>query len=268
MRVTGARHPQAVIEALVEHGSPGVEESGNDLVAHFRASSRLIDEIRSAIHSADASATIAISPGPDVDWSGWRADVRTHRIESLTVGPPWLVEGSDPSTTISIEPAMAFGTGEHATTRGVIRLMQRVVERNSVVADLGAGSAILSIAAAKLGAARVIAIEVDPDAEANALHNIRANGVGDRVHFLSGDAFALLPLVAPVTLILANIISSVLIELLPVMHRSLTAGGRAILSGILTDERQRMVEEFTRGGWRIDAEDTEEDWWSVLIARR
>jgi ribosomal protein L11 methyltransferase len=255
-----------VIEALVNHGSPGVEESGEDLIAHFRASSA-IDAISSAIHAADASAGISVSPGHDADWSRWRADVSAHRVGSLTIAPPWLAEASDPSTTVVIDPAMAFGTGEHATTRGVIRLMHRVVDKNSVVADVGAGSAVLSIAAAKLGAARVVAIEVDPDAEGNALENIRLNGVGDRVHYVTGDALVLLPLVAPVTLILANILSSVPVELLPVMHGSLTAGGCAILSGVLKHERQMTVEEVTRGGWRVDAEDTEEDWWSVLIVR-
>jgi ribosomal protein L11 methyltransferase len=146
--------------------------------------------------------------------------------------------------------------------------MQGIVTAESLVADLGAGSAILSIAAAKLGAARVIAIELDPDAESNALENIGRNAVEDRVHFVVGDAFALLPLVAPVNLVLANILSTVLIELLPLIRDSLSAGGHAILSGILTDERETMLDAIARGGWGVDAEHTEEGWWSVLIARQ
>jgi ribosomal protein L11 methyltransferase len=255
-----------VIDALVAGGSPGVEEAGDDILGHVPASSP-IDLIRSAIVTADPAARISIAPASAVDWSEWRADVRAHRVGSLTLSPPWLAHASDPSTTVVIDPAMAFGTGEHATTRGVIRLMQGVVGRDSFVADLGAGSAVLSIAAAKLGALRVVAIELDPDAEGNALDNIRRNGVEDRVHLVGGDAFVLLPLVGPVTLVLANILSSVLRRLLPVIHGSLTAGGHAILSGILAEERQTMLEEVRRGGWRVDAEDTEEGWWSVLIAR-
>ena len=146
--------------------------------------------------------------------------------------------------------------------------MQHVPMAGFVVADLGAGSAILSIAAAKLGAARVIAIELDPDAESNALENIDCNGVEGRVHFLVGDAFALLPLVAPVDLVLANILSSVLIDLLPVVRDSLAAEGRAILSGILMEERGSMLEEIARECWNIEREHTEEGWWSALIAKQ
>lgn len=267
IRIAGARHRQAVIEALIAHGSPGIEEAGEEIVGHVPAASAF-DKIRTAILAADGAARISVAPGPAGDWSAWRADVRAHRVGSLMLAPPWLAAASDPATTIVIDPAMAFGTGEHATTRGVIRLMQEVVVAGSVVADLGAGSAILSIAGAKLGAARVIAIELDPDAESNALENIRCNGVEDRVHFVGGDAFTLLPLVAPVDLVLANILSSVLVELLPVIRDSLAAGGRAILSGILMEERQTMLEEIEREGWTLEAEHTEEGWWSALISRR
>lgn len=255
-----------MIETLIAGGSPAVEEAAEDIVGHVPASSSL-DKIRAAILAADSGASVSLSPGKAVDWSAWRADVRAHRVGSLTVSPPWLADESQPATTIVIDPAMAFGTGEHATTRGVIRLMQDVVAADSVVADLGAGSAILSIAAAKLGASRVIAIELDPDAAGNAVDNIRRNGVDDRVYFVTGDAFVLLPLVAPVTLVLANILSSVVLALLPVIRDSLTTGGRAILSGILSEERQSLLDEIARGGWRVDAEDIEEGWWSVLIAR-
>jgi ribosomal protein L11 methyltransferase len=137
----------------------------------------------------------------------------------------------------------------------------------SDVADLGAGSGILSIAAGKLGARRVVAIELDPEATGNAVENIHANGVLDRVHFVEGDAFALLPLVAPVDAIFANILSSVLVDLLPVMRDSLAPAGRAILSGMLLEERAMMVSEIESGGWHIDMEDAEDEWWSVLISR-
>ena len=146
-------------------------------------------------------------------------------------------------------------------------MMQRIPLAGSVVADLGAGSGILSIAAAKLGARRIIAIELDQEATGNAVANIDANGVLDRVHFVEGDAFALLPLVAPVDVIFANILSSVLVDLLPVMRDSLAPGGRAILSGMLLDERGSMATEIERGGWHVDLEDAEDEWWSVLISR-
>jgi ribosomal protein L11 methyltransferase len=163
---------------------------------------------------------------------------------------------------------MAFGTGEHATTRGVARLMQQLDPIPETVADLGAGSAVLAICAAKLGATRVAAVELDPDAIGNAEENVERNGVTGVVHVIQGDAAVMLPLIAPVGLVLANIISSVLLELLPVIRESLMVDGRAILSGILEEERAMMIDAITRERMTIESEDLEEGWWSVLIARQ
>jgi ribosomal protein L11 methyltransferase len=121
----------------------------------------------------------------------------------------------------------------------VLRLMQSFIRDGDTVADLGAGSAVLAIAAAKLGAARATAVEMDHDAISNAIENAERNGVSDRVRVLEGDAGVMLPLLAPVRVVFANIISGVLVELLPVIARSLTGDGVAILSGILDEERTR-----------------------------
>jgi ribosomal protein L11 methyltransferase len=169
---------------------------------------------------------------------------------------------------VVIDPAMAFGTGEHPTTRSVVLLMQSVIRRGDVVADLGAGSAVLSIAAAKLGASRVAAIELDHDAIENAEENVRVNGVEDRVQVIEGDASTLLPLLAPVRVILANIISSVLITLLPVMRESLSPGGQAILSGILCEESEEITSALASDGWAVERETAEDVWWTVQIAPR
>jgi len=145
--------------------------------------------------------------------------------------------------------------------------MQKLDAIPQKVADLGAGSAVLAICAAKLGANSVVAIELDPDAIGNAEENVAVNGAGDAVHILQGDAKVLLSLVSPVDLILANIISSVLTELLPVMAESLSPDGFAILSGILAEERDMMLGEIAAGGWKVVSDDLEENWWSVLITR-
>src|SRR6185295_8451758 len=121
---------------------------------------------------------------------------------------------------------------------------------------------------AKLGAARVAAIELDHDAIENAEQNVERNGVADRVTVIEGDAASLLALVAPVRVVTANIISSVLVELLPLIAMSLVPDGRAILSGILYAEREMMVNTLADDGWSIEAEDSEDIWWSVTIARR
>jgi ribosomal protein L11 methyltransferase len=221
------------------------------------------------VMAVSSDARVETAPLPTVDWSEqWKAGIHVQSIGMLFVAPPWLSGGLDPARTIVIEPGMAFGTGEHATTRGVIRLLQRVMLTGDRVADLGAGSGVLAIAAAKLGASRVAAIELDHDAIGNAEENIARNDVADRVTVIEGDAAVLLPLVAPVRVITANIISSVLIELLPVMGASLTAGGHATLSGILVSERDEMQRVLDGSGWRVVEEDQEDNWWSATITRR
>jgi ribosomal protein L11 methyltransferase len=149
-----------------------------------------------------------------------------------------------------------------------MRLLDGVLRAGDTVADLGAGSAVLAIAAAKLGAARVFALELDEEAIPNALENVERNGVTSVVHVFQGDAAALLPLVAPVRVVLANIISSVLETLLPGIADALTPDGAAILSGILREERPHMLAVLERGGWQVTAEDEEDIWWSVAITHR
>lgn len=253
------------MRALFEAGSQGIHEEGSALMTHFPPGHD-VGGLRASILAMDPQALVTVSEAPAMDWSEWRASVGAHSLGALTIVPPWLADEAN-STQVVIDPAMAFGTGEHATTRGVVRLMQRLPEMPSVVADLGAGSAVLSICAAKLGARKVIAIEVDHDAIGNAEENVRVNGVEDVVHILEGDAAVLLPLVAPVELVLANIISSVLLEMLPRIHRSLAHQGSAILSGILVAEKEKMLTALA-DDWSVLSTDSEEGWWSVLVERR
>jgi ribosomal protein L11 methyltransferase len=92
--------------------------------------------------------------------------------------------------------------------------------------------------------------------------------VSDQVEVIEGDATIILPLLAPVRVIIANILSSVLIAMLPLIKSSLSAGGQAILSGILTEERAAMLDALDAGAWLVEREDTEDFWWSVQIAPR
>jgi ribosomal protein L11 methyltransferase len=266
LRVTPDSNRDGVIAALFASGSQGVQEDGATVVTHFPSDAPIAD-IRSAVMRADPSAAIAVSESPDMDYSEWQASVSAHEIGNLVIAPPWLAAGYAPEKVIVVDPAMAFGTGEHPTTRGVLRLMQGVVRPGDVVADLGAGSAILSIAAARLGAARVAAVELDHDSIGNAQQNVGVNGESDKVEVIEGDATIILPLLAPVRVVLANIISSVLLEMLVLIRDALTADGQAILSGILIEEREAMLAAVRRCGLSVQREDTEDVWWSVQIAR-
>jgi len=267
LRITPESNRDGVIAALFASGSQGVQEDGATVLTHFPADASFA-EIRAAVMDADPRAEISFSEAPDTDYSQWRASVSAHVVGDLVIAPPWLAAGHDPRRTIIVDPAMAFGTGEHPTTRGAMRLMHGVIRPGDVVADLGAGSAVLSIAAVRLGAARVAAVEIDPDSIGNAEENVRANSVGDCVEVIEGDAVTLLPLLAPVRVVIANIVSSVIVPLLPTIKAALSPDGQAIISGILTDERAEMLKTLEAGGWKVQREDTEDAWWNALIAPR
>ncbi|HEY2163061.1 MAG TPA: 50S ribosomal protein L11 methyltransferase, partial [Gemmatimonadaceae bacterium] len=254
VRITPGARRDDVLAALFEAGAEGVQELPDSLVTHANGSDDATRLERAAL-AIGSDVTVQTEPLQISDWSErWKHALAAQRVGRLTITPPWLADGLEPETTIVIDPGMAFGTGDHATTRSVVMLMQDVVRPGDRVADLGAGSAVLAIAAAKLGASRVVAIELDPDAIENAEENVRRNGVDDRVSVLEGDAAVLLPLVAPVHIVTANIISSVLIDLLPTIANALDADGRAMLSGILVSERSMMLERLDAAGWRVAAE--------------
>jgi ribosomal protein L11 methyltransferase len=249
----------AVLETLVAFGSTGVQDEGSSLLTYMPYDIDII-----ALRARLGDARVDITDFDDRAWeTQWRGTVVAHTVGAITVSPPWLASGD--GLQVVIDPGMAFGTGEHATTRGVLHLMQAIIRPGDVVADLGAGSAVLGIAAAALGATRVAAIEMDAEAIGNAEENVARNDVGDRVRVIHGDAALLLPLLAPVRVVLANIISSVLIELLPAIGAALSADGAAVLSGILTVERDDMLTVLGSGGWRVTDEIAEGEWWSVAV---
>jgi ribosomal protein L11 methyltransferase len=258
---------ERLIDLVVSGGAGAVQELGSALLTHLQEGPEL-DALCDALERSGAAVTRTALG--EVDWSTrWVTRVGVQRIGRIAVAPPWMSEEiASAEIPIVIEPAMAFGTGEHETTRGVLALMQTLVEPGALVADLGSGSGVLAIAAAKLGAGRVVAIEMDPDAIGNAMENVERNDVAGTVTVLQGDAAALLPLVAPVSLVLANIISSVVMELSPLMHRALPPGGKAVISGILVSEREHLLSSLAVDGWRLESELREGEWWSSVIARQ
>ena len=266
--VPDGRPREPVLAALVAAGASAVQEGDGELVTHLTGDADF-DALERAVRAAGGSA-VDRTLLADADWSSAAtARVGVQRLGRIVVAPPWLAaETAGAECPIVIEPAMAFGTGEHETTRGVLLLMQDVIREGQTVADLGAGSAVLAIAAVKLGARRAVAVEIDADAIGNADENIARNGVSERVTLIRGDAAVLLPLIAPVDVILANIISSAITDLSLAMRRALTPGGAAVVSGILTEERDAMVNTLTRGGWTIGRELMEGAWWSSVIRAR
>ncbi len=220
----------------------------------------------------------------DQDWaSTWRRGLRPRRVGPFLVTPSWCQPeleppgsaGSDmepPPHVIVLDPEMAFGTGEHATTRGALRLLAESVPPGARVLDVGTGSGILAIAAALLGAGRVLAVEADADALGNATDNVRRNGVADRVelrHAVVDPRFLDNSLRddGSLDLIVANVLSGVLRPLLSSFHGALGPGGRLILGGILEEEAEDMLAAARAAGFTLLVEDVEAEWWGGLFAR-
>ncbi len=219
---------------------------------------------------------------PDLSWrwqrnEDWEREWKRglaprHVSRRVVVKPSWTEWRSKPGqVVIDIDPEMAFGTGEHATTRGCLRLLDGSLREGDRVLDVGSGSAILSIAAARLGAREVVAVECDPDANLNARDNIERNGAEERIRLVEAIADpSLLAELGAFDLVLANILSGVIRPLLPTLRRSLgrKSEGRLIVSGILRSERDDVVRDAEDAGFSLVREDPEEEWWSALLAPR
>jgi ribosomal protein L11 methyltransferase len=259
---------EAVSAALFAGGAEGILEEGAALVSVF-TDARVARSAERAARNADSKAIIVVAPYDPGDWmNAWRQGVGPREVGRFVIAPPWRADELTGRDVIVIDPGMGFGTGEHETTRMSLSLLQGVVADGDVVADVGCGSAVLAIAAAKLGAARVAAIEIDPLAIVNAEENIERNGVGDRVTVVEGDATSLLPLLAPLRVVVANIIAPVLLELLPVVQRAIVPHGDVIVGGILASERDGFVRAVELDGWRLVNEQCEGDWWGGHLRQK
>jgi ribosomal protein L11 methyltransferase len=265
-------------EGLVASGGSAVEENGAELSTYVP-----LDGDNSDSRAAEVTTRLRDVVGEDVDirwevvpeqdWiARWRSSLHPRRVgPRIIVAPSWTAPATGPGDIlIRIDPQMAFGTGEHASTRGVLRLLQRVLLPQVQLLDVGTGSAILAIAAARLGARHVVAVESDADALPNAQQNVAANSVAERVtivHGLVDEAFLKAYGGGSFDGIMANVLSGVLRPLLPAFHHALVTDGWVILSGILVEEAEDIRAAATEHGFRIEAEDLEEQWWSALLRR-
>ena len=142
--------------------------------------------VRSRLAAADLTVPVTVREIPAEDWSeSWKRHFPVIRVsERLVVAPPWSeLEETPGLCVVRIEPGLSFGTGQHGTTKACLFFLDRLQHRlpEAVVLDLGCGSGILAIAAAKLGFPRVLALDHDPEAVRVARENTAANGVADRI---------------------------------------------------------------------------------------
>jgi ribosomal protein L11 methyltransferase len=264
-------------EALVERGSWAVLEEGDAIVTWIP------DPADPEAVARDLAAYVAgylpdgVEPHlswrwqPNEDWAlKWKEGLGPRRLtDRLVVKPTWTEWEAEPGQVVlSVDPQMAFGTGEHATTRGCLRLLDSAIRAGDRVLDVGSGSAILAIAAVRLGAREAVAVEYDPDANLNARENLEQNGVDGRVRIVEAMADAkLLDELGRFSLVLANILSGVIRPLLPAFRDALgrSPEGRLIVSGILQTEHPDVVRDAEAAGFRVERVDEEDEWWSALL---
>jgi ribosomal protein L11 methyltransferase len=255
---------------LVTHTGQAVEERDDGTLVTFTEDEPAAAALIAALAAAEGAPVDAERrPLEPVDWSTrWREGLGSRRFGRLTVMPSWIAEAGHPDgTAVVLDPENAFGSGEHGSTRAALVLLERHLRPGDRVLDLGSGSGILAIAAVKLGAARAVGIESDPEANLVALRNAERNAVGGRVEFLDGDAADLTPLLRPADLVLSNILRMANVTLLPAIAAALRPGGLGIFSGMEPAESGLFRPELVAAGFAVCDEVEDAGWWAVAAAR-
>lgn len=271
LEVTAPEGRRAAVAAwLVMTTGHAVEERDDGIIVSFAPDAAAAAELTRKLDKAFEGAVRASGhPLPDVDWTvAWRAGLGPRPVGRLVLVPTWVEYTPGPGEIpLLIDPETAFGSGEHGSTRGALRLLDRFLKPGDAVLDLGAGSGILTIAAAKLGAVRAVGVESDPEALPVAERNAARNGVSAVARFLEGDAALFAPLLGPADIVVANILRTVNLHLLTPIHRALRRGGTAICAGMEQAEATEFRAPLLAAGFEIRQELLDDGWWSVAAER-
>ncbi|MFQ5536760.1 MAG: 50S ribosomal protein L11 methyltransferase [Gemmatimonadota bacterium] len=263
-------------EGLLALGARGVEERDHRLVSYLEEPDdpdAFVEYAREELAGWAGVSDLRLETRwqEHEDWAEtWKRGLKTRRISArIRVTPSWIpVEPGEGEVVLIIDPGMAFGTAEHGTTRGCLRLLDGAVGAGDQVLDVGAGSGILSIAAARLGAREVVAVEGDLLACEALWDNVRLNGVEDSVRVVPewADVEGLSAL-GPAQGVVANIESGTLAPLMPGFAGALVPGGWLILSGILEREWLNMRRAAEAEGFELRRVDADGEWRSALFSR-
>lgn len=220
---------------------------------------------------------LAVRTLDEADWANaWKEHFYVHRVgERTVVVPTWREYQPEPGdVVVLLDPGMAFGTGLHPTTRLCLRALERATRPGARVLDLGTGSGILAIAAAQLGAGRVLALDLDPVAVRVAAENVARNRVADRVVVRQGTVADAEPHAAsapldsgPFDLVVANISATVVLSLAAPLAALVRPSGRAIVSGLLAERADDVRAAYQASGWRPVEAAAEGDWVALTFER-
>ncbi len=205
------------------------------------------------------------------DWAeAWKAHYQPVRIgQKLLIRPLWVdIDVPEGAVEVALDPGMAFGTGTHPTTQLCLESLEANVKHGQKILDLGTGSAILAIAAAKLGAGHVLALDIDPVAVEVAAKNAAENGVGDKIDVQEGSLETVLTSARRFDMIVVNILARVIIQMCD-MHLGDTVrpGGLAIFSGIIREQADDVEAALRRTGLVPMLRRTQGDWVAIEARR-
>ena len=263
-----------LVALLAESGLLAIQEDdvtrSSRWIAHFIDADARGEAAEAIRRTSDfAALTLEHTDIEDDDWARrTQADLPAVRVGRIIVAPPWdLPDKADvngDSVVVEIEPSRGFGTGHHQSTRLCLGLLQQQRLSGREVIDVGTGSGVLAIAAARLGARRVVAIDVDPDAVENAQENALRNGVTGIVDLRVLDlSSAALP---QADLVTANLTGTLLQRHADDLLRLTRPGGIVIVSGFTHEESERVLAAFSPLQPLAEAE--EEGWGAYAIADR
>lgn len=207
----------------------------------------------------------------DQNWAeAWKAHYHPLRIgKKIVVRPLWETAELQPGDIeIALDPGMAFGTGTHATTQLCLAALEDVMRPGLNVLDLGCGSGILAIAAAKMGAAKLIAVDIDPLSVQATDENAAVNGVADKISAYEGSLETVLGSARRFDLLLANILAKIIIEMCDQrLGQVVRPGGQAIFSGIITEQVDDVKAALIRTGLTPTEVRQDGDWVAILASR-
>lgn len=202
----------------------------------------------------------------DEGWAhAWKIHFKAFAIGRLWITPTWE-ETSPPAgaVVVRLDPGMAFGSGLHPSTQMCLQFLEQRLRGGEVVFDVGTGSGILSIAAAKLGASRVLAVDADTVAVEVATQNVAHNGVADRVQVREGNLLD--GIEERANLIVANLTADILLDFVPTAHARLVPGGMLTASGIIADRILEVVAVARASGFEILETLQNGEWRCVVLS--
>ncbi|MDS1029442.1 50S ribosomal protein L11 methyltransferase [Bacillota bacterium LX-D] len=219
-------------------------------------------------HFTQYLAEVSLAEIAEEDWANsWKTYYKPEKIGNrIVIVPSWENYSADEEDLIvKLDPGMAFGTGNHPTTALCIKFLEKYLQPGASVIDVGTGSGVLSIVAAKLGAGKVVAVDADTLAVQVAQQNVLENKVEQQVETKYSDLLA--GVEEQADFIVANIIADVIILLTPQAKSKLKKGGFFLVSGIILDRWPDVHEVLTKSGFQVIERRQENDWVTALAQK-